>query len=42
LKLLLDEMLPHRIADQLRQRGHDVIAATEAEHEARYARPAGA
>lgn len=28
-KLLLDEMLSPRIAEQLRRRGHDVIAITE-------------
>ncbi len=29
MKLLLDEMMDPRIADQLRQRGHDVIAVGE-------------
>lgn len=29
MKLLLDEMLPAAIAEQLRQRGHDVIAVSE-------------
>ena len=29
MKLLLDAMFSDRIADQLRQRGHDVLAATE-------------
>jgi hypothetical protein len=29
LRLLLDEMYPTSIADQLRQRGHDVSAVTE-------------
>jgi hypothetical protein len=36
LRLLLDEMWSHQIALQLRRRDHDVIAATEPEHEARY------
>jgi predicted nuclease of predicted toxin-antitoxin system len=29
LKLLLDEMMRHAIAEQLRARGHDVVAVTE-------------
>lgn len=29
MKLLLDEMLPAAIAEQLRRRGHDVMAVTE-------------
>jgi predicted nuclease of predicted toxin-antitoxin system len=29
LKLLLDEMYPYSIAEQLRSRGHDVAAVTE-------------
>jgi predicted nuclease of predicted toxin-antitoxin system len=29
LKLLLDEMYPAAIAEQLRERGHDTVAATE-------------
>lgn len=29
MKALLDEMVPHAIAEQLRARGHDVIAVTE-------------
>ena len=29
MKLLLDEMMDPRVADQLRQRGHDVIAVGE-------------
>jgi len=29
LRLLLDEMYPAVVADQLRRRGHDVIAVTE-------------
>jgi nucleoside-diphosphate-sugar epimerase len=29
LRLLLDEMYPHAIAEQLRARGHDVVAVTE-------------
>ncbi len=37
MKLVLDEMLPPAIAEQLRGRGVDAIAATEAEHAARYA-----
>lgn len=36
MRLLLDEMWSHEIALQLRSRRHDVIAATEPEHEARY------
>lgn len=36
MRLLLDEMWSHEIALQLRRRGHDVIAVTEPEHEARY------
>jgi hypothetical protein len=36
VRLLLDEMWSHEIALQLRGRGHDVIAATEPEQEARY------
>ena len=34
VKALLDEMVPHAIAEQLRTRGHDVIAVTE-RHELR-------
>ena len=29
MKLLLDEMYPYSIAEQLRGRGHDVVAVTE-------------
>ncbi len=29
MKLLLDEMLPATIAEQLRRRGHDVVAVSE-------------
>ena len=29
MKLLLDEIWPPRIADQLRRRGHDVVAVAE-------------
>lgn len=29
MKLLLDEMLPRALAEQLRSRGHDVLAVTE-------------
>ena len=29
MKLLLDEMLPYAVAEQLRSRGHDVVAVTE-------------
>jgi Domain of unknown function (DUF5615) len=29
LRLLLDEMLPHTIAEELRRRGHDVEAVTQ-------------
>lgn len=29
MRLLLDEMLPHAIADELRGRGHDVEAVTQ-------------
>jgi hypothetical protein len=29
VRLLLDEMWPSEIAEQLRQRGHDVVAVTE-------------
>ena len=36
MKLLLNEMWSHEIAAQVRRRGHDVIAATEPEHAARY------
>jgi len=36
VRLLLDEMWSHEIALQLRRRGHDVIAVTEPEYEARY------
>ncbi len=36
MKLLLDEMWSSEIAVQLRLHGHEVIAATEPEHEARY------
>jgi Domain of unknown function (DUF5615) len=36
MRLLLDEMWSSEIAVQLRLRGHDVIAATEPDHEARY------
>jgi hypothetical protein len=36
VRLLLDEMWSHEIAVQLRGRGHDVIAATEPEHEGRF------
>jgi len=36
VRLLLDEMWSPEIALQLRRRGHDVIAATEPAHEARY------
>jgi hypothetical protein len=36
VRLLLDEMWSHEIAFQLRRRGHDVIAITEPEHEARF------
>ena len=37
MRLLLDEMLPRAIAEQLRRRGVDAIAATEPEHARRYA-----
>ena len=36
MRLLLDEMWSYEIAVQLRRRGHDVIAATESEQEARF------
>ena len=36
MRLLLDEMWSYEIAVQLRRFGHDVIAATEPEHEARF------
>jgi hypothetical protein len=42
VKLLFDEMWSYEIAVQLRQRGHDAIAATEAEHADRYAGTADA
>jgi len=29
LKIVLDEMLPKALAEQLRQRGHDAVAVTE-------------
>jgi nucleoside-diphosphate-sugar epimerase len=29
LRLLLDEMYPYRVAEQLRARGHDVVAVSE-------------
>ena len=32
MKLLLDEMWPHDLADQLRRRGHYVVAVTERPH----------
>ena len=31
MKLLLDEMFTHALAEQLRARGHDVVAVTERE-----------
>lgn len=36
MKLVLDEMWPPAIAEQLRHRGHDVIAAQEPDHHPRY------
>lgn len=32
MKLLLDEMYPPRLADELRKRGHDVVAVAERPH----------
>ncbi len=32
MKLLLDEIYPPRLADELRKRGHDVVAVTERPH----------
>lgn len=37
MKLLLNEMLPHAVAEQLRRLGHDVVVAAEAEQAPRYA-----